>query len=150
MDKTSQSGFTLIELMIVVAIIGMLAAIAIPSYQDYTARTQVAEAVNLTTGFKTPLAEFYQDKGIWPTNLTDVGSTTAGKYVASVAYQLGAGVSQTLELVATMAGPGTVNPNISSSTYVLSSVDGGATWGCGDRASTPGNMETKYLPSACK
>ncbi len=150
MNKTMQQGFTLIELMIVVAIIGILAAVAIPSYQDYTARAQVTEAVNLTAAFKTPMSEYYQDKGVWPADLTDVGTTTAGKYVASITYQVGSGLSGTLELLATMAGPGTVNPNISSSTYVLSSEDGGATWGCGTQASTQGTLVAKYLPAACK
>ncbi|MGH8755147.1 MAG: pilin, partial [Burkholderiales bacterium] len=64
--KLLQKGFTLIELMIVVAIIGILAAVAIPAYQDYTARAQVTEAVGLLSGGKTPMAEYYADKGVWP------------------------------------------------------------------------------------
>ena len=81
--KQLQKGFTLIELMIVVAIIGILAAIAIPSYSDYTARSQVTEAVGLSSGFKTGFAEFYADNGVWPNHLTQIGSTTAGNRITS-------------------------------------------------------------------
>ena len=66
--KSFQQGFTLIELMIV-AIIAILAAVAIPAYQDYIARSQVSEAVSLMGSSKTPLAEYFADKGIWPTAL---------------------------------------------------------------------------------
>src|SRR5579871_4733258 len=89
MDRL-QKGFTLIELMIVVAIIGILAAIAIPAYQDYTIRSQVTEGLNLAGAVKTSVAEFYANNGAWPVGL--VGNAPAlgytnlpsGKYVASV------------------------------------------------------------------
>ncbi len=149
MKKQIQQGFTLIELMIVVAIIGILAAVAIPSYQDYTARAQVTEAVNLTAGFKTGMAEYYQDKGIWPSNLTAVGSTTAGKYVASVILTTGNGVSGDSQITTSMK-TSNVNPSITGSTYMLSSADGGKTWACGALALTSGTIESKYLPGACK
>ncbi len=149
MKKQIQQGFTLIELMIVVAIIGILAAVAIPSYQDYTARAQVTEAVNLSAGFKTGMAEYYQDKGIWPSNLTAVGSTTSGKCVNSVVLTTGNGVSGNGQITTTMK-TAQVNPSISGSTYTLSSADGGKTWACGALALTSGTIESKYLPGACK
>ena len=73
--KTMQKGFTLIELMIVVAIIAILAAIALPAYQDYVARSQVSEAMSLSSGAKTAVAEYYADRGAWPTSNTQAGLT---------------------------------------------------------------------------
>src|SRR5690242_453363 len=91
MLKQVQKGFTLIELMIVVAIIGILAAIAIPAYQDYTIRSQVTEGLNLAASVKAAVAERFAQTGTWPTTLTDIGIADAagetppsGKYVASV------------------------------------------------------------------
>src|SRR5437762_13487183 len=98
--KQIQKGFTLIELMIVVAIIGLLAAVAIPAYQDYIARAQVSESVNLLGGGKTPLAEYYADKGVWPTAATSVMGNTAGKYTSSVGFTTGGSAAQTLLLIA--------------------------------------------------
>ncbi len=83
-----QQGFTLIELMIVVAIIGILAAIAIPAYQDYTIRAQVSEGLNLSGGAKAAVTEYFQDRGELPTNNTIAGlaanTAITGKYVLSV------------------------------------------------------------------
>ncbi len=84
--KKIQQGFTLIELMIVVAIIGILAAIAIPAYQDYTIRAQVSEGLALAGGAKVAMTEYYQDKGVFPAtgDLAGLSLTTTGKYVSSV------------------------------------------------------------------
>jgi type IV pilus assembly protein PilA len=84
-----QKGFTLIELMIVVAIIGILAAIAIPAYQDYTIRAQVSEGMNLAAAAKSSVSEFFLNRGRAPANRLDAGMSptatdTSGKYVSSV------------------------------------------------------------------
>ena len=139
-----QKGFTLIELMIVVAIIGILAAVAIPAYQDYIARSQVSEAISLTAGGKTPMAEFFADKGQWPASATDVMGTTSGKYVASVAITTGAGATGALELTATMASTG-VNSAVAGGTLILSTGDGGKSWGC-----SGGTLSSKFRPASCR
>ena len=86
--KAIQKGFTLIELMIVIAIIGILAVIALPAYQDYTGRAQVSEAITLMEGQKSAVVEYYADKGAWPTTNAAAGIAGAtdikGKYVAKV------------------------------------------------------------------
>src|SRR6201986_3366543 len=91
--KTLQKGFTLIELMIVVAIIGILAAIAIPAYQDYTIRSQVTEGLNLASAVQTGVAESFANTGTFPADISFAGGTLAsppsGKYVGSVTVQNG-------------------------------------------------------------
>ncbi|EMS3157076.1 pilin, partial [Neisseria gonorrhoeae] len=87
--NTLQKGFTLIELMIVIAIVGILAAVALPAYQDYTARAQVSEAILLAEGQKSAVTEYYLNHGIWPENNASAGvaspaSNIKGKYVQKV------------------------------------------------------------------
>jgi type IV pilus assembly protein PilA len=153
----AQKGFTLIELMIVVAIIGILAAIAIPAYQDYIARAQVTEAVNLASGAKAPVAEYYMNAGTMPTSLDAIGVTTSGKYVGamSIAELASGGWSVT----ATMKNSG-VNPSLASQTLTIATEDG-SKYVCGEAtdssvaaATTAANDGTsiaaQYLPSACR
>lgn len=149
--KQLQKGFTLIELMIVVAIIGILAAVAIPAYSDYTARSQVTEAVGLASGYKTGFAEYYADRGVWPNALTQVGSTLSGKYVSTMTIAAGAGTSGTVVISATFKAVGT-NPDISSTIYALGSTNG-KQWHCGRADALVAGTTTilaKFLPSACK
>ncbi|MBQ9578728.1 MAG: pilin [Ottowia sp.] len=148
-----QTGFTLIELMIVVAIIGILAAIALPAYQDYVARTQMSEALVLASGQKTAVTEYWTSKGQPPANNTEAGaaapSQIKGKYVESVTIVPSSGAAQ---IRAKMAPTG-VAKGIQGRALVLtgsfptqSSDQGGVavSWDCSSNASP------RYLPAACR
>ena len=145
--KSLQKGFTLIELMIVVAIIGILAAVAIPAYQDYIARSQMSEAVNLLGSGKTPLAEYFADKGTWPAALADVMGNTGGKYtntITTTGTPTVNGTASAYTLAASMK-TSTINSAITGKTVYLATTDNGKTWNC-----TPGDVDAKYLPGACR
>ena len=144
--KLLQNGFTLIELMIVVAIIGILAAVAIPAYQDYTARAQVSEAAELLAGGKTPYAEWFSDKGTWPSSTSSVMGNTIGKYVQGVAQTTAAGSTGLLTIVATMRT--TASKLVAGGTLLLQTADGGKTWSCSN--TTTATILGKYRPSACR
>jgi type IV pilus assembly protein PilA len=164
-----QQGFTLIELMIVVAIIGILAAIAIPAYQDYTIRAQVSEGMTLAAAAKTAISESFSDKGEAPATrviagMTALATDTSGNYVTSVLVTNG---------TITIAYGNEVNLSIDLETLSLTPYESGdlsVVWRCGlapQPANTnpmgtdgggvtaayiapSGGMLPKYLPSACR
>ncbi len=156
MKAQMQKGFTLIELMIVVAIIGILAAVAIPAYQDYITRGQVAEAVGLGGGLKSPLAEYGADKNAWPSLLIaptatqavgQLNATLVGKY-SSVTNTIG-GTYPTGSITVTMT-----TGKASGGNLVYATQNGGSTWACGkatvDGVTGNSTIDAKYLPNACK
>ncbi len=141
-----QRGFTLIELMIVVAIIGILAAAAVPMYLDYAVRSQIADGLTLASGAKSAVTEFYQDRGRMPTDNTEAGlsgsSEIQGKYVSSVSVGNQDGVI-------TVTYGNDVNQVISGESVTLTadtSESGSVRWVC----DSGGVIEDKHLPSACR
>ena len=145
MKTTTVKGFTLIELMIVVAIIGILAAVAIPAYADYTARAQVSEAMSLVAGLKTPMIEWVTDKGTIPSSVASLSGTSTGKFVQTVSI---GGTAQSPEIIATMRSTG-VNTKVSGSIFSMSSADSGKSWDCKPGLSST-NIYTTLLPGVCK
>ena len=139
------AGFTLIELMIVVAIIAILAAIAIPAYQDYAIRAQVAEGMSLSSGAKTAIWDFFTDRGRFPPNNQSAGlpaaASISGSYASSVTVTDG-------RIIVAYEGP-KANSHLSDGTQelVLSPIENGGSiaWTC-----IPSTVEGKYLPSTCR
>ena len=140
-----QQGFTLIELMIVVAIIGILAAVAIPAYQDYTARAQASEAVALLSGLKTPISEYYQSNGAFPDPATNLGNVNLnGKYVSGIEITNATSASTTGIYTATFNTTG-IAAGISGGTVQM--IYDGMDFTCGPGATD--GVDIAYLPSAC-
>jgi type IV pilus assembly protein PilA len=151
--KSMQKGFTLIELMIVVAIIAILAAIAIPAYQDYIVRTQFAESQTIADGLKTPIQEYVASAGACPTpGLAGSGvlpaASYSGKYVATAAAGGTAdaqGGSCTI-LVTFKSTAGSVSAPLKGATATFTSTNAGGavTWACSSA------VAEKYKPQACR
>ncbi|MFC4491000.1 pilin [Chromobacterium aquaticum] len=142
MTRSGASGFTLIELMIVVAIIGILAAIAIPAYQDYVIRSKISEGLTFIDHAKTTVSESYLANNTWPANNASAGmpSTLTGNYVSNVQVALNNGVSVITATFQASAVPGlgvVFTPSVASSGAVL--------WSCSGQGQ---NMQ--YLPSSCR
>jgi type IV pilus assembly protein PilA len=161
MNRRIQQGFTLIELMIVVAIIGILAAIAIPAYQDYTIRTQVTEGMNIAAEAKTAISEFNSARGRFPDEAASAGvsatpASLSGNYVTQVEITDSGGIDITYGNRA--------NDRITGSILSLRpgrNPSGGVVWICGNADETPGNavapnatnattLDAKYLPTDCR
>ena len=145
--KSLQKGFTLIELMIVVAIIAILAAIAIPAYQNYLIRSQVSEGTSLADGAETGVAEYFSNYGKFPLNNTSAGiaatpASISGKYVLSLTVAGGK-----LDMLFNST---TANTKIQAKTLELSPIasgNGDIHWTCGNAATT---IDKQYLPASCR
>ncbi|MBN9411695.1 MAG: pilin [Burkholderiales bacterium] len=142
MKRSLQKGFTLIELMIVVAIIGILAAVALPAYQDYTVRAKVSEVILAASALRTDVSEFAQSNGQMPaTNGLSI-STSATQWVGGVGYAQGAASN-----IGIITATATKDPKISGANITMTgtmSDTGQVTWVCS------GSIEAKYRPSSCK
>jgi type IV pilus assembly protein PilA len=138
--KKVQQGFTLIELMIVVAIIGILAAIAIPAYQDYTAKAQSSEAFALLDGLKTPMVEASSQDGTW---VQPTGAVVKGKYVSGIVFTPTGNPLATGTLVATYTGSG-VNAKVANKTVTLLYTVATGAWACSS------TLPPEIAPKACQ
>jgi type IV pilus assembly protein PilA len=153
---TLQKGFTLIELMIVIAIIGILAAIAIPAYQNYTIRAQVTEGLTLGDGWKTAISEYYANTGTWPVVGSLTGSVPSNGKYETVTVVTGGTILITYQ--------GTqVNQKISTLTLSLvpyTNTNGDVLWRCGTAVAPSGGsvatgatvqttVSAQYLPTSC-
>jgi type IV pilus assembly protein PilA len=143
LKKRAQQGFTLIELMIVVAIIGILAAVALPAYRDYSVRAKVSELILAASSGKTSVAEFVNTYGTMPSNASLGLASQSSKYVESVTYSQTDASNGVLTVKAT-----NVEPAINGKTIKLTgtiNTTGQVDWACHNI-----DMDARYLPASCK
>jgi len=156
--KTLQKGFTLIELMIVVAIIGILAAVALPAYQDYTIRAKMSEVILAMSACRTSITEVYQSGGAgvsagnWG---CEVGATQATKYVASITTGANGQVTASVRNISPSVDTSVVTlvPLANSSTTATYTANASQTlfgWRCGNAATDGTTAPAKYLPGSCR
>jgi type IV pilus assembly protein PilA len=151
MKRQLQQGFTLIELMIVVAIIGILAAVALPAYQDYMVRAKVSEVILAASSGRTAVAETFSQKGTMDLSAASMGvQTQSSKYVASVDYLK---TSPTVGNIIVKTTSDTSLPDAVKAKFInlrgtADTATGQVIWTCGGAATDP--IPAKYLPSSCK
>ena len=137
-------GFTLIELMIVVAIIGILAAIAIPAYSDYTIRSQVAEGISLTSSAKVAASEYFQNNGAFATSNAAVGLPAAGAIAGEFVTQVQINAGGAIQITYGNGAHAAINGAALSLTPATAT--GSVQWAC----SAGATLAPKYIPSSCR
>ncbi len=151
MNNMKQQGFTLIELMIVVAIIGILAATAIPAYQDYITRAKIAEPIGLAAAAKTSVSEYYSSIGNMPTDADAAGVNTASGQSDYLSQDVGyTGADSVATITYTLSGTGIGNAALDGSAIAFVGTGNpttGVQWICNSDATT---VESKFLPANCR